>query len=142
MIRALGKRKLEFDVRSGEKLCISLILPSLLFCNFPIYCLADFLSRLIRKYILPMMLFSDVGSYLKLGGHNLPPLIEIGLTDLPKPGWAIAHLTHPYPTSLNVSIRFHSSWKNIAFGTKEKKRIAVLKLFYPYFLIQKILQYN
>ena len=67
------KRKLEFDVRSGEKLCISLILPSLLFCNFPIYCLANFLSRLIRKYILPMMLFSDVGSYLNLGGHNLPP---------------------------------------------------------------------
>ena len=35
----------------------------------------------------------DVGSYLKLvgqvviwgGGHNLPPLVEIGLTDMPKP---------------------------------------------------------
>ena len=71
-------------------------------------------------------------------GHNLLPLIEIGLTDLPKPRWAIAHLTHPYPTSLNVStIRFHSSWKNIAFGTKEKKRITVLKNFYSYFLYSK-----
>ena len=39
---------------------------------------------------------SDVGSYLNLvgqvsfffwgGGHNLPPLIEIGLIDMPKPG--------------------------------------------------------
>ena len=24
-------------------------------------------------------------------GHNLPPLVVIGLTDFPKPGWAIAH---------------------------------------------------
>ena len=45
---------------------------------------------------------SDVGSYTKLGGqvvmwgHNLPPLVEIGLNDLPKPGWAIAHPSHPY----------------------------------------------
>ena len=37
---------------------------------------------------------SDVGSYLKLvgpvviwgRGHNLPPLVEIGLTDKPTPG--------------------------------------------------------
>ena len=50
---------------------------------------------------------------------------------------AIAHLSHPYPTSLNVSIRFHSSWKNIAFGTKEKKRIVVLKHFYPNSLFKK-----
>ena len=40
---------------------------------------------------------SDVGSCLKLGGqvvmwvgHNLLPLVGIGLTDLPNPGWAIA----------------------------------------------------
>ena len=31
---------------------------------------------------------------------NLPPLVDIVLTDLPKPGWAIAHLAHPSPTSL------------------------------------------
>ena len=42
--------------------------------------------------------FSDVGSYLKLGGQavmwraNLPPLFGIGLPDLPKLGLAIAHL--------------------------------------------------
>ena len=31
---------------------------------------------------------------------NLPPLVDIGLTDLPKPGWAIAHSVHPSPTPL------------------------------------------
>ena len=25
---------------------------------------------------------------------NLPPLVDIGLTDLPEPGWAIAHSVH------------------------------------------------
>ena len=33
-------------------------------------------------------------------GHNLPPLVEIGLSDLSKPGWAISHSAHPSPTSL------------------------------------------
>ena len=33
-------------------------------------------------------------------GH-LPPLVEIGLTDMPKPGWAIAHSAYLYPTPLN-----------------------------------------
>ena len=33
-------------------------------------------------------------------GHNLPPLVEIGLSDLAKPERAIAHLAHPSPTSL------------------------------------------
>ena len=46
---------------------------------------------------------SDLGSYLNLGGqvvmwgHNPPPLVEIEFTDLPKPGWAIAH---PSPMTL------------------------------------------
>ena len=34
-------------------------------------------------------------------GYNLPPLIEIGLTDLLQSGWAIAHPTHPSPTLLH-----------------------------------------
>ena len=29
------------------------------------------------------------------------PLVEIGLTDLPKPRWAIAHSAHPSPTPLS-----------------------------------------
>ena len=43
-----------------------------------------------------------VGSYLKLGGqvvmwgHNLPPLVKIGFTDLPKPWYP----THPSPPPL------------------------------------------
>ena len=39
--------------------------------------------------------FSNMG-----GGHNLPLLVEIRLTNLPKPVWAITHLAHPSPTSL------------------------------------------
>ena len=49
----------------------------------------------------------DVGSYGKLGvqivmcgGYNLPPLVNIELTDLPKPGWTFAHPAHQSPTSL------------------------------------------
>ena len=50
--------------------------------------------------------FRDVGSYLKLDEqvvmwrHNLPPQVEIGLTDLLKPGWVITHPAHPSTTSL------------------------------------------
>ena len=32
--------------------------------------------------------------------HNLSPLVDIGLTDLPKPGWEIAHSAHPSSTPL------------------------------------------
>ena len=37
---------------------------------------------------------------INIGGHNLTPLVEIGLTDLPKPGWAISHPANPSPTPL------------------------------------------
>ena len=55
-----------------------------------------------------LLWYSDVGTYLKLGGqvvmcvwgHYLPPLVEIGVTDLPKPGWATAHPAHQSTTSL------------------------------------------
>ena len=36
------------------------------------------------------------------GGHNLPPLAEIGLTDLPKSGGAMAPPTPPGTTGLDV----------------------------------------
>ena len=39
-----------------------------------------------QDFKIPLVLF---------GGHNLPPLIEIGLTDLPKFGGAMAHLAPP-----------------------------------------------
>jgi hypothetical protein len=35
------------------------------------------------------------------GGHNLPPLVEIGLTDLPKFGGAMAPPAPPGTTGLN-----------------------------------------
>ena len=35
-------------------------------------------------------------------GTICPPLVEIGSTYLPKPGWAIAHSAHPSPTFLDV----------------------------------------
>jgi hypothetical protein len=50
--------------------------------------------------------FSSDGSYLKLDGqvvmweHNLPLLVEIGSTDLPKPEWAVARAAHPSSTFL------------------------------------------
>ena len=37
------------------------------------------------------------------GGHNLPPLVEIGLTDLPKSGVAMAPQILPGTTPLQVS---------------------------------------
>jgi hypothetical protein len=50
-----------------------------------------FMIPAVYQYMLSQ--HRDVGSYLKLGGQfcgmqNQPPLVEIGLTDLPKPGWA------------------------------------------------------
>ena len=29
----------------------------------------------------------NLGGHIVLGGDNVPPLVEIGLTDLPKSGW-------------------------------------------------------
>ena len=36
------------------------------------------------------------------GGHNLPPMVEIGLTDLAKSGCAMSHLAHPGTTGLDL----------------------------------------
>ena len=52
--------------------------------------------------------YRGVGRYLKLGGKAViwgaqsVLYIEIGLTDLPKPGWAIAHSAQPSPTPLSL----------------------------------------
>ena len=35
-------------------------------------------------------------------GHNLSHLVEIGLTDLPKSGCAMAHPAHPGTTGLST----------------------------------------
>ena len=71
--------------------------------------------------------FSEVGSYLKLGGqvvmwrHNLPPLVEIGLTALPKPGWAIAHHAPQSPTSLLSYSRWIAGDEIGSHNMSEKK---------------------
>ena len=40
--------------------------------------------------------FLRVGGQVVLGGNNVSPLVEIGLTDLPKSGWAIAPPPYTY----------------------------------------------
>ena len=47
----------------------------------------------------------DPGVPVLFGGHNLPPLIEIGLTDLPKSGGALAPLAPPGTTPLKGAMR-------------------------------------
>ena len=42
------------------------------------------------------------GLPILFGGHNLPPLIEIGLTDLPKSGGTMAPPAPPWTTTLNI----------------------------------------
>ena len=57
------------------------------------------LTEKIKKYekIISPIKFHEftsctlVGRSENLGVHNLPPLVEIGLTDLPKSGGAMAH---------------------------------------------------
>ena len=43
----------------------------------------------------------NTGVPVLLGGHNLPPLVETGLTDLPKSGGAMAPSAPPGTTGLN-----------------------------------------
>ena len=42
----------------------------------------------------------NLGVPVLFGGHNLPPLFEIGLTDLPKSGGAMALPAPPGTTGL------------------------------------------
>ena len=48
---------------------------------------------------------------LLFGGHNLPPLVEIGLTDLPKSGGAMTPPAPPGTTGLEAVevLRFYAS---------------------------------
>ena len=48
----------------------------------------------------------DLGVSVLFGGHNLPPLVEIGLTDLPKSEGAMAHLALSGTTPLLVTENF------------------------------------
>ena len=60
----------------------------------------------------------NVGIYRKLRGqvvmweYILPLLVHIGLTNLPKTGWAIVYSAHPSPTSLSHVIIDHDGGKS------------------------------
>jgi hypothetical protein len=65
------------------------------------------LHMCVTKFI-----YACIQGRMKLGrqevtweGHNLHPLVDIGLTDLPKPGWAIAHSAHPFHTPLHYCVK-------------------------------------
>ena len=42
----------------------------------------------------------NTGGHIVLGGDNVPPLVEIGLTDLPKTGGHVVPLGPPLATGL------------------------------------------
>ena len=56
--------------------------------------LAFFLIRAVARS-------ENLGGHIVLGGDNVPPLVEIGLTDLPKSGGARAPPAPPLATGLN-----------------------------------------
>ena len=78
----------------------------------------------------------NLGSYLKLsgqvvmrgGGHNLPPLVEVGLTDLPKPGRQMlilpTHLLRPY--MISVQVKIHSELNNSYFVSISNFRVVCI----------------
>ena len=50
----------------------------------------------------------DLGVSVLFGGHNLPPLVEIGLTDLPKSEGAMAPPAPPGTTGLQCTYNVSS----------------------------------
>ena len=61
---------------------------------------------MVQSYFLAKLFNRAVGRSenpgvpVLFGGHNLPPLVEIGLTDLPKSGGAMAPPAPPGTTGL------------------------------------------
>ena len=48
--------------------------------------------------------------------HNLSPLVDIGLTDLSKPGWEIAHSAHSSSTPLQFYYSLFVTEKQITIA--------------------------
>ena len=65
-------------------------------CSKLLYCVALCDCVLYRA----VGMSENLGVPVLFGGHNLPPLNEIGLTDLPKPGSAMAPLAPSGTTGL------------------------------------------
>ena len=94
-------------------------LPSLIwslnFKNWPLHCLI----QISYFFIMEQWPVSEIlkvsravgrsenpGVPVLFGGHNLPPLVEIGLTDLAKSGGAMAPPVPPGTTGLGQSLKF------------------------------------
>ena len=54
----------------------------------------------------------NLGGHVILGGENVPPLVEIGLTDLPKSGGARAPPAPPLATGLSLDNFLKTQPKN------------------------------
>ena len=57
-------------------------------------------AKIFDKYVRAVARSENPGGLVVLGGDNVPPLVNIGLTDLPKSGCAMAHPAHPGKTGL------------------------------------------
>ena len=53
------------------------------------------MSKLVQNQYRAVARSENSGVPVLFGGHNLPPLVEIGLTDLPKIGGAMAPPASP-----------------------------------------------
>ena len=74
------------------------------------------LSRAVRRSENP-------GVPVLFGGHNLPPLVEIELTDLPKSGGAMGPPAPPGTTGL---LR---KWRSVVQGNGFSSTLCLLMLF-------------
>ena len=60
------------------------------------------------KYLCRAVARSEnLGGHIVLGGDNVPPLVEIGLTDLPKSGGARAPPAPPLATGLCTKVHMY-----------------------------------
>ena len=63
-------------------------------------------SNLCAQHVLPVRAVArseNLGGHIVMGGDNVPPLVEIGLTDLPKSGGARAPPAPPLVTGLSAT---------------------------------------
>ena len=57
-------------------------------------------KKAVKSYVRAVGRSENPGVPVVFSGHNLPPLVEIGLTDLPKSGGTMAPPAPPWMTGL------------------------------------------
>ena len=67
------------------------------------------------------------GGHVVLGGDNVPPLVEIGLADLPKSGGARAPLAPPLATGLYLRVALLFFW--FSFRPESKQSVNTVNVF-------------